>query len=331
MLSTEQNTTNQYDAQIGRWHSIDKMAELDFSSSGYAYVGGNPVIFYDILGLVFGDPAKRAACDHSSGSYSDDYDWEADEAIARAEYAAWLAQNGGGGVNISGGSGGTFFADHTYGRQGGGSAGGIPGRIYGRSEGPIVIYGVLVGYLVEAGQGPTQIAEDINKRVAAGEFSLHFKVTYLDIVNSNPDKFTNVENINDPYDEGFTKLNMNEGDILSVRVITEKENKILNTQHAIIYNYKLLSFIEDQYEQNKKDIANSQYAVQCFKEEAIAASRERIEEFYNMPNIGYFISSNYVLNQERKKLNHLKIKQQNILKSKDSILSIIDSLEEQIK
>ncbi len=84
------------------------------------------MIFYDILGLVFGDPAKRATCDHSSGSYSDDYDWEADEAIARAEYAAWLAQNGGGGVNISGGSGGTFFADHPYGRHGGGSAGVFP-------------------------------------------------------------------------------------------------------------------------------------------------------------------------------------------------------------
>ena len=53
MLSTEQNTTKQYDAQIGRWHSIDKLVELDFSSSGYAYVGGNPVSLTDYLGLTY--------------------------------------------------------------------------------------------------------------------------------------------------------------------------------------------------------------------------------------------------------------------------------------
>ncbi len=100
------------------------MAENYVSTTPYGYVGGNPVIFYDILGLVFGDPAKGAADNHSSGSYSDDYDWGADVENALAEMALWGIQNGGGGVNISGGSGGTFFADHTYGRQGGGSAGG---------------------------------------------------------------------------------------------------------------------------------------------------------------------------------------------------------------
>ena len=42
----------QYDAQIGRWHSIDKMAELDISASLYSYASNNPINYVDILGLT---------------------------------------------------------------------------------------------------------------------------------------------------------------------------------------------------------------------------------------------------------------------------------------
>ena len=49
----------QYDSQLGRWHVIDKLTEWDFSTSGYAYVGGNPVVYYDVLGL-WGGPKGAA-------------------------------------------------------------------------------------------------------------------------------------------------------------------------------------------------------------------------------------------------------------------------------
>ena len=41
----------QYDAEIGRWHVADALAEKYYSSSPYAYVLGNPVGMADVLGL----------------------------------------------------------------------------------------------------------------------------------------------------------------------------------------------------------------------------------------------------------------------------------------
>ena len=40
-----------YDAQIGRWHSIDPMIEKHPDYTGYAYVYNNPLIYIDPLGL----------------------------------------------------------------------------------------------------------------------------------------------------------------------------------------------------------------------------------------------------------------------------------------
>ncbi len=81
---------------------------------------------------------------------------------------------------------------------------------------PIVIGGYLVGYNIQAGQGPSQIAKDINNPQTQKDFgySLSNSINYLDIVEQNLSYFKNVENINDPYDEGFKHLDLNEGDVL---------------------------------------------------------------------------------------------------------------------
>ncbi len=44
----------QYDAQLGRWHVIDAMAENYFSTSPYAYVMNDPINHTDIAGLYRG-------------------------------------------------------------------------------------------------------------------------------------------------------------------------------------------------------------------------------------------------------------------------------------
>ena len=93
---------------------------------------------------------------------------------------------------------------------------------------PIVRNGKLVGYTVEEGQGPTQIAADLNNPETQAEygFTLETEVTHMDIVNSNPEKFTNVENPTDLNDPGYTELNLNEGDEISVSTVTDRENSI---------------------------------------------------------------------------------------------------------
>ncbi len=59
MQAKYQNQTNyysygfrQYDAQLGRWHVVDAMAESYMSTSPYAYVMNNPINSVDALGLL---------------------------------------------------------------------------------------------------------------------------------------------------------------------------------------------------------------------------------------------------------------------------------------
>ncbi|MEN8191483.1 MAG: DUF6443 domain-containing protein, partial [Bacteroidota bacterium] len=80
--------------------------------------------------------------------------------------------------------------------------------------------GNLIGYEVEEGQGPTQIAEDLNT------IGLQAEVTHMDIVNSNPEKFEHIEDPTDVNDEGFTELDINTGDIISVDTVVDRENSI---------------------------------------------------------------------------------------------------------
>jgi len=42
----------QLDPQLGRWHAVDKLAEMYPSVSPYAYVSNNPISNYDVLGLT---------------------------------------------------------------------------------------------------------------------------------------------------------------------------------------------------------------------------------------------------------------------------------------
>lgn len=44
-----------YDQQIGRWHTIDAMAELYFTFSGYQYCLNNPLKYYDSDGRIVRD------------------------------------------------------------------------------------------------------------------------------------------------------------------------------------------------------------------------------------------------------------------------------------
>ncbi len=85
---------------------------------------------------------------------------------------------------------------------------------------PYVVGGFLVGYTVQAGQGPSQIAKDINNPETQREcgYSLSRSFTYLDIVEYNLFYFTSVENITDPNDIGYTKLNMNKGDYVALPI-----------------------------------------------------------------------------------------------------------------
>ncbi len=73
--------------------------------------------------------------------------------------------------------------------------------------GPIIKNGIIVGYITEDGQDIFQIVTDINQRADAGEFFLPRKITYLDIIISNP-----------------VELNLNAGDKLEIEIVDLKKS-----------------------------------------------------------------------------------------------------------
>ena len=77
--------------------------------------------------------------------------------------------------------------------------------------------GKLIGYVVEPGQGPTQIAADLNTYFGC---ELTCDINYQDIVLDNPSSFSNVINSNgEPlgiYDEAYKSGNIKPGDILLI-------------------------------------------------------------------------------------------------------------------
>jgi RHS repeat-associated protein len=105
---------------------------------------------------------------------------------------------------------------------------------------PIVLNGKLVGYKVQSGQGPLAIAKDLNNPETQKKYgySLISKVTYLDIVNSNPSEFKNVKNVNNINDPGFKKLKISEGDILSLGTVTKREKEIEVHNERILFQIK---------------------------------------------------------------------------------------------
>jgi RHS repeat-associated protein len=60
-----------YDPQLGRWHSVDPMAEMYINESPYCYVGNNPLIFIDPNGMAY-----KPTTD-STGSYTG-FEWADD-------------------------------------------------------------------------------------------------------------------------------------------------------------------------------------------------------------------------------------------------------------
>ncbi len=129
----------------------------------------------------------------------------------------------------------------------------------GMLEEPIVDDdGNLIGYRVEAGQGPTQIAEDLNNPETQAEYgySLNTKVKFSDIVFSNPEKFSNVENKMDINDPEYTKLNMNEGDELSLSVVRENVDFVTESTKTEIMENGMEIVIEERKGSNYIKQAN---------------------------------------------------------------------------
>jgi RHS repeat-associated protein len=71
--------------------------------------------------------------------------------------------------------------------------------------------GNVIGYEVEDGQGPSHIAEDLTNLGIYQE-----DIDFLDIVSLNKDKFKNVKNKEDINDKEYTRLNLNEGEVINV-------------------------------------------------------------------------------------------------------------------
>lgn len=77
--------------------------------------------------------------------------------------------------------------------------------------------GRLIGYMVESGQGPTQIAKDLNQNYGC---QLNCDISYQDIVLDNAGNFANVIDANGAplgkWDEAYKSGNINPGDVLLI-------------------------------------------------------------------------------------------------------------------
>ncbi len=77
--------------------------------------------------------------------------------------------------------------------------------------------GKLIGYNVQEGQGPTQIAQDLNENYSC---ELTCEVNYIDIVQDNPEQFENVINsdgsVKDKSSEDYKSGNIDPGDNLKI-------------------------------------------------------------------------------------------------------------------
>ena len=87
--------------------------------------------------------------------------------------------------------------------------------------------GRLIGYVVEPGQGPTQIAADLNTYFGC---ELTCDVNYQDIVRDNSEIFSNVfDSKGNPlgkYNEAYKSGNINPGDILLIGYGSQSEEEV---------------------------------------------------------------------------------------------------------
>ena len=79
------------------------------------------------------------------------------------------------------------------------------------------VNGRLIGYKVKEGQGPTQIAEDLNENHSS---RINGQMSWLSIVLENKDKFQNVDDgeglLHDKNNEDFKFGNIEPGEILNI-------------------------------------------------------------------------------------------------------------------
>ncbi|MBN1924599.1 MAG: hypothetical protein JW798_02080 [Prolixibacteraceae bacterium] len=66
-----------YDPALGRFHTVDPLAELFNYQSPFAYAANNPVRFIDYLGLGYYDPELGYVSDDVDVTYYQPFDWTA--------------------------------------------------------------------------------------------------------------------------------------------------------------------------------------------------------------------------------------------------------------